>query len=85
MPPLSELVGYVAASLTTIAFLPQVIRIWRTRSARDVSLPTFVLFTIGVALWLVYGVMLTAWPIIAANVVTLALAGLILILKLRFG
>lgn len=85
MPPATELIGYLAASLTTVAFLPQVVRIWRTRSARDVSLPTFVLFTTGVALWLVYGLLLTAWPIIAANVVTLVLALLILALKLRFG
>lgn len=85
MPPAAELIGYLAASLTTVAFLPQVVRIWRTRSARDVSLPTFVLFTTGVALWLVYGLLLTAWPIIAANVVTLVLALLILALKLRFG
>lgn len=85
MPPAAELIGYLAASLTTVAFLPQVVRIWRTRSARDVSLPTVVLFTTGVALWLVYGLLLTAWPIIAANVVTLVLALLILALKLRFG
>lgn len=85
MQTFAEPIGYLAATLTTIAFLPQLIRIWRTRSARDVSLPTFVLFTTGVMAWLLYGVMTMAWPVIAANTVTLVLAVVIILLKLRYG
>lgn len=85
MPSSAEIVGYVAATLTTVAFLPQLLRILKTRSARDVSLPTFALFTLGVGLWLAYGVMTLSWPVIAANVVTLVLALAILVLKIRLG
>jgi MtN3 and saliva related transmembrane protein len=65
--------GLIAATCTTIAFLPQVIRNWRTRSTGNLSFGTFTLFTVGVAFWLVYGLMLRSVPIIAANVITLAL------------
>lgn len=78
-------IGSIAGCLTTVAFVPQVYRIWRTRSARDVSLHTYVVFTIGVALWLVYGILRREPPIIAWNAVTLALAGAILWMKRRFG
>ncbi|ACI99949.1 SemiSWEET family sugar transporter [Rhodospirillum centenum] len=81
---LTEMIGYGAATLTTVAFLPQAVKIWRTRSARDVSLPTFALFTLGVLLWLAYGLLLGAWPVILANTVTLGLSVLILLMKLRF-
>ena len=80
-----DLIGGVAAVLTTIAFVPQVWRIWRTRSARDLSLPMYAIFTVGVALWFVYGLELGAWPIIACNGITLLLAGTVLVMKLRFG
>ncbi|CAA6604385.1 conserved membrane hypothetical protein [Rhodospirillaceae bacterium LM-1] len=80
---LPDFVGMVAGALTTLAFLPQVIKTWKTRSTRDISLTMFLSFTLGVALWLVYGLMMSAWPIILANLVTLALAGIILFLKLR--
>jgi len=85
MPEAQDLVGYIAATLTTLAFLPQLLKTWASRSARDVSLGTFLLFTTGVALWLVYGILAGAWPVIAANAVTLILAGMILAMKLRFG
>jgi MtN3 and saliva related transmembrane protein len=78
-------IGLLAGFLTTIAFVPQVGRIWRTRSARDVSLATFVAFTLGVALWLLYGVMIGEISIILWNAVTLVLALAILAMKLRFG
>jgi MtN3 and saliva related transmembrane protein len=81
----TTLVGLLAGFLTTIAFIPQVTRIWRTRSAKDVSLATFIAFTIGVALWLLYGVMIGEVSIILWNAVTLVLALAILTMKLRFG
>jgi MtN3 and saliva related transmembrane protein len=81
----AALIGLGAGFLTTIAFVPQVLKIWRAKSARDLSLPTFALFTIGVGLWLVYGILKQEPPIILWNAVTLALAGAILAMKLRFG
>jgi MtN3 and saliva related transmembrane protein len=82
---MSDLVGMIAGSLTTIAFVPQVWRVWKTRSTKDISLGMYLVFTAGVAFWLAYGLMLGAWPIIVANVVTLALTGTVLALKLRHG
>ena len=80
-----DLIGYLAASLTTIAFVPQAWLTWRTRRAEGVSLGMYLIFTSGVALWLAYGLMLGAWPIVAANTVTLALSLFILMMKLRYG
>jgi MtN3 and saliva related transmembrane protein len=80
-----EWIGGIAATLTTCSFLPQVWRVWRTRHTKDISLLMYVLFTVGVALWLAYGILLGAWPIIIANGITLLLAGTMLVLKLRFG
>jgi MtN3 and saliva related transmembrane protein len=74
-------VGLVAAVFTTVAFMPQVLRIWRTRSARDISGLGTSLFSIGVALWVVYGVAIHSLPVILANSVTLALNLSILALK----
>jgi MtN3 and saliva related transmembrane protein len=81
----SEEIGTLAGLLTTIAFIPQVWRVWKTRSARDISLPMYVIFTAGVALWFAYGLMTGALPLIVANGVTLLLAGAVLAMKLRFG
>jgi MtN3 and saliva related transmembrane protein len=80
-----EWIGGIAATLTTCSFLPQVWRVWRTRHTKDISLLMYALFTVGVALWLAYGILLDAWPIIIANSITLLLAGTVLVLKLRFG
>ena len=80
-----DLIGAVAGALTTIAFIPQVWRIWTTRSARDLSLLMYSIFTCGVALWFVYGLELGALPIIVCNGLTLALAGTVLAMKLKFG
>jgi MtN3 and saliva related transmembrane protein len=77
--------GYLAAFCTTVAFVPQALKAWRTRSVEDLSLVTFLLFTAGVACWLIYGIMTVDWPIIAANVVTLALAASILTMRVMFG
>jgi MtN3 and saliva related transmembrane protein len=82
---MSDLIGIIAGTLTTVAFVPQVWRVWKTRSTKDISLGMYLVFTAGVAFWLAYGLMLGAWPIIVANVVTLALTGTVLALKLRHG
>jgi MtN3 and saliva related transmembrane protein len=78
-----DLLGFVAGTLTTIAFVPQVMKIWRTRSTRDISLGMFATFSTGVLLWLLYGAAIGSWPIVLANGVTLVLALAILSLKLR--
>lgn len=78
---LSNLIGYPAAFLTTVAFVPQVWKSWRTRDLSGISLPMYALFTLGVALWLIYGVAIGSAPIIAANAVTFLLAFLVLWLK----
>ncbi len=82
--PLTDLVGYLAASLTTLAFVPQAWHTFTTRDVSGVSLGMYTTFTVGVACWLVYGLLLGAWPIVLANVITLALAGGILGMKLRY-
>lgn len=79
----ADWLGAMAGTFTTIAFLPQVIKTWRSRSAHDISGLTFALFGFGVGLWLIYGLLLGLWPIIAANGVTLLLAMTILWFKLR--
>ena len=85
MDNLNSLIGFIAATLTTISFVPQVIKIWRSRSTHDVSLGMYALFTLGVAMWLAYGLLIHSWPVILANFVTLLLAGAVLVLKLKFG
>lgn len=80
-----EWVGYVAATLTTLAFVPQAIRTIRTRDTRGISLGMYVVFVIGIVCWFGYGLVLGSWPMIIANAVTFALASIILALKLRHG
>ncbi len=80
-----EWIGGIAATLTTCSFVPQVWKVWRTRHTKDISLLMYSLFSAGVALWLIYGILLSSWPIIVANTITLLLAGTVLVLKLRFG
>ena len=82
---LIDSVGSLAACLTTLSFLPQAWLSFKTRDVSGVSLGMYSVFTLGVALWLVYGVLLRAWPIVIANVVTLALALAILGMKLVYG
>ena len=78
-----DLLGAAAGLLTTAAFVPQVVKTLRSGQTRDISLAMWLSLCVGVALWLVYGIMLGAWPIIAANGPTLILAGTILVIKLR--
>ncbi|MEO7937960.1 MAG: SemiSWEET transporter [Burkholderiaceae bacterium] len=82
--PTSETIGYLAATLTTASFVPQVWQTFRTRDVQGISLTMYSIFLIGSSLWLVYGLMSSAWPIVVANGVTAALACAILVMKLRF-
>ena len=77
--------GYIAATLTTLAFVPQAWRTLRTRDTRSLSLLMYLLFTAGIAFWLAYGVALGSWPIILSNAATLVLAVIILAEKIRRG
>jgi MtN3 and saliva related transmembrane protein len=79
-----ETLGYIAGILTTIAFVPQVMQIYKTKSAEDVSLAMFLLFTAGVVMWLVYGIQSQAVPVIAANSITLILSCVILFFKFKY-
>lgn len=79
-----EMVGFCAAFCTTVAFVPQLWRVVRLRSAREISLPTFLLFSAGVSLWLLYGMYTGSKPVIASNGATLILSVSILVLKLRY-
>jgi MtN3 and saliva related transmembrane protein len=81
----AEWTGYVAATLTTLAFVPQAIKTIRSRDTRSISLGMYVVFTIGLAFWLAYGIFLHSWPMILSNAVTLGLSSSILALKLRYG
>lgn len=80
----TDLLGLVAGTLTTAAFVPQVVKIWRTRSTDDISLGMFSLFNAGLFLWLGYGILIGSVPIVVSNLVTLALALTILFFKLRY-
>lgn len=81
---LADSIGTLAACLTTASFVPQVWHTLRTRDVSGISLGMYSLFTVGVALWLVYGILLVAWPIIIANAITTSLALTILVMKLRY-
>jgi MtN3 and saliva related transmembrane protein len=78
------IIGIVAGALTTAAFLPQLIRVIKTKHTKDLSLVTFSLFSLGVSLWLIYGILLKELPIILANAFTLVFALLIVIMKIKY-
>lgn len=80
----SDIVGYCAAALTTASFIPQALHTFQTKDVSGISLGMYSSFTMGVSLWLVYGVLLQAWPIVIANTITLSMAGAILAMKLRY-
>lgn len=77
-------IGFAAGALTTIAFIPQVTKIWRTRSTKDLSLGMFVVLCCGITLWLIYGILTEDIPLLLANGVTLCLAATILVFKLKY-
>ena len=77
-------IGFFAAFCTTIAFLPQALKVWKTKSTKDISLYMFIIFTVGVLSWLIYGISISDLPIILANAVTLILSLFILIYKIKY-
>ena len=79
-----DFLGYIAATITTIAFLPQIIKTVKSKSAKDVSMGMFVLFTTGVFLWIVYGVLTKTYPVLIANAVIFCLALTQIILKIKY-
>ena len=86
MPPaFTETLGFIAAACTTLCWVPQAIRTIRTRDTKAISLWMHIFMVIGIGLWLVYGILIMSWPLIASNVVTLGLVSVILALKLRYG
>lgn len=78
------LLGLLAGTLTTISFLPQVIKTWTSKSAKDVSLGMFITFCLGVVLWIIYGTLVQDLPVIATNLATFILASTVLVLKLKY-
>jgi MtN3 and saliva related transmembrane protein len=80
-----DLLGYASATLTTAAFVPQVLLTYKRRKAEGVSLGMYIVFVVGLIGWLAYGVLIESWPMIVSNIVTISLAGFILAMKLRFG
>lgn len=80
-----ECLGYLAASLTTISFVPQAWQIWKRRSAEGVSLGMYSIFVSGIGAWLIYGGLIGSWPLVFSNAITFLLSGMILLMKLRFG
>lgn len=80
-----DLLGLVATCFTTASFVPQVWRTWKTRDVRGISLPTYAIITVGLALWLLYGLLKDDLPLIVANAVMVVLTGAITVMKIRFG
>ena len=79
----AEVIGYCAATLTTASFVPQVVQALRTKDLHSISLAMYAAFCLGISLWLVYGLLMHAWPVVIANVLTLGLAGIVLVLKIK--
>ena len=77
-------IGLLAGTLTTISFFPQMLKTWKTRSTKDISLGMFLMFCAGVLLWIIYGLFLEDIPVIMTNVATFSLAFPILVLKLKY-
>lgn len=83
--PLTTLLGFVAGTLTTISFVPQVLHAWRSKRCDDLSWAMLLTFSAGVVLWLIYGLRLSAMPVIVANAVTLVLLLIIMVMKIRYA
>ncbi len=82
---LTTMIGMIAATCTTIAFIPQVVHTLRSRDTSGISMGMYVTFTLGVFFWLIYGVLLSEWPIIIGNTITLCLASIVLLMKIKHG
>lgn len=85
MMGMTDAIGFLAGALTTIAFVPQALKMYTTKSGKDVSARMLLIFSAGLILWLIYGVMIESVPVILANVVTLVLSGTIIVLKIRYS
>jgi MtN3 and saliva related transmembrane protein len=83
--PLIDVIGATGATLTTLCWLPQALKVIREKETRALSLPATAAFTLGVVLWLIYGLAIGNWPLIGSNAVTLALMLPIVAMKLRYG
>lgn len=82
---LSNLIGIIAGIITTSALIPQALKIYRTKSAKDISLAMFIFLAVGISLWFVYGILIKELPVIAANLFSLIIISLIIVMKLRYG
>ncbi len=82
---LTTIIGMIAATCTTIAFIPQVVHTLRSRDTSGISMGMYITFTLGVFFWLIYGVLLIEWPIIIGNTITLCLASIVLLMKIKHG
>ena len=82
---IATIVGYVAGTLTTVAYLAQVVRTLKHKSTKDISLSMYLMLCTGIGLWLVYGIFIHSWPVIIAKAVTLGLSGSVLVMKIKFG
>ena len=80
-----KLLGFAAATCTTLAYAPQFVKVWRTRSTEDISLGMLLVLVLGLVLWLLYGLLSGDAPLVAANTITIVLAGGILVMKLKYG
>ena len=85
MTAAATIIGYIAGTLTTVAYLAQVLRTLKHRRTKDISLGMYLMLCTGIGLWLVYGIFIHSWPVIVANAVTLVLSGTVLVMKIRFG
>ena len=81
----ATIVGYIAGTLTTVAYLAQVLRTLKQKRTKDISLGMYLMLCSGIAMWLVYGIFIHSWPVIIANAITLALSGSVLVMKIKFG
>ncbi len=82
---MEEIIGIIAATLTTLCFVPQVIQVLKTRDTKGISLAMYITFVLGVSMWCVYGILIGKWPVIIANIATFILASIILYIKIKEG
>jgi len=80
-----DIVGYLAGTLVVLSLLPQIIKSWKTKSTGDLSLPRYIVYIVGVSLWLIYGILLPNYPMLIMNIAALSLALVMLYLKLKYG
>lgn len=82
---IAEIIGFVATTLSVLAFIPQAVKSWKTKSTKDISLGMYSIFTTSQILWFTYGILIVSWPLIIANVIIFSLSLTVLLHKLKFG